>query len=466
MQLLTLTLFAAVLSATARPVRRAVDPALVPDFGVKANVNPTGTGDCDGIAGADGTPVKIPCQCPPDRDSFIQSLDANVAAGKVVNNPSVAVTFPEDNSTESQIARIQASLVTLQNLEGPGKGCPAASTTLLAQQKALGAGGSADTGAVAAVAPGSSAATSAAATSAAATSAATSTASGSSTSTTVDPALVPEFGLEAGLNPTGTGDCDGITGADGTPVKIPCQCPPDRDSFIQSLEANVAAGKVVNNPSVAVTFPEDNSTESQIARIQASLVTLQNLEGPGKGCPAASTTLLAQQKALAAGGSTDDGAVAVAASGSSAATSAAETSAAAATSPASASSSTAAGSSTSTTVDPALVPDLGLQAGLNPTGTGDCDGVAGANGQPIKIPCQCPPDQDTFIQSLTANVAAGVAVNNPDVAVTFPTGDTPEDQVGRIQASLVTLQNLEGPGKGCPAASTTLLAQMKALQGQ
>jgi hypothetical protein len=33
------------------------------------------------------------------------------------------------------------------------------------------------------------------------------------------------------------------------------------------------------------------------------------------------------------------------------------------------------------------------------TGTGDCDGaVKGANGQPIKVPCDCPPDRATFIK--------------------------------------------------------------------
>ena len=33
------------------------------------------------------------------------------------------------------------------------------------------------------------------------------------------------------------------------------------------------------------------------------------------------------------------------------------------------------------------------------TGTGDCDGaVNGADGQPVKIPCSCPPDRAAFIQ--------------------------------------------------------------------
>ena len=53
-----------------------------------------------------------------------------------------------------------------------------------------------------------------------------------------------------------------------------------------------------SSPSVAVNFPTDDSNASKSARITAALITLQNLNGPGKGCPAVSTTLLSQQKAL------------------------------------------------------------------------------------------------------------------------------------------------------------------------
>lgn len=49
----------------------------------------------------------------------------------------------------------------------------------------------------------------------------------------VDPSLVPEFGVTQGVNPTGTGDCDGTTNSAGEVVKIPCSCPPDRTSFLQ-----------------------------------------------------------------------------------------------------------------------------------------------------------------------------------------------------------------------------------------
>ncbi|KAF5331310.1 hypothetical protein D9758_015802 [Tetrapyrgos nigripes] len=256
----------------------------------------------------------------------------------------------------------------------------------------------------------------------------------------VDPALVPDFGLQSGLNPTGTGDCDGINGPNGQPIKIPCACPPDRASFLQSLNANVNAGHVVNNAGVSVSFPTDNSKDSQLARLQTAIVTLQNLNGPGVGCPAASTTFLAQQKAI------QDG-------------TAAPAPAPAAPAPAPAAPAPAAPAPAAGGVDPALIPEFGLQAGLNPTGTGDCDGING-----IKIPCSCPPDRNTFIQSLNANVAAGHAVNNPSVSVSFPTGDSNQDKAARIVASLVTLQNLNGPGVGCPAASTTFSAQLAAVQ--
>ena len=54
----------------------------------------------------------------------------------------------------------------------------------------------------------------------------------------VNPALVPEFGHPQGLNPTGTGDCDGITNAAGVVVKIPCACPPNRADFLAVRRTN------------------------------------------------------------------------------------------------------------------------------------------------------------------------------------------------------------------------------------
>lgn len=176
---------ALIATTSAAPVKRDVDPTLVPQFGVQSGVNPTGTGDCDGITNAAGKVVQIPCSCPPDRSTFIQSLNVNVAAGKAVNNPSVPVLFPTDNSTASQITRIEAAIVTLQNLKGPGVGCPAASTTFVAQQEAI---QNSKTPSVVSASPSSATSASPVATTPA------------PVARGVDAALVPRFGVQPGVN--------------------------------------------------------------------------------------------------------------------------------------------------------------------------------------------------------------------------------------------------------------------------
>jgi hypothetical protein len=253
----------------------------------------------------------------------------------------------------------------------------------------------------------------------------------------VDPNLVPQFGINPGTNPTGTGDCDGVNG-----IKIPCACPPSRDDFINSLSANVAAGHDVNNPAVPAPFPTDNSQQSAITRMQTSISTLQNLHGAGVGCPAASTTFSAQLASLIAGNPPP------------AAAPAPPPAAPAPPPPPPAAPAPAGG------VDPNLVPQFGVSPGVNPTGTGDCDGING-----VKIPCACPPDRNSFIASLSANVAAGHDINNPGVPAPFPTDNSQQSQITRLQTAISSLQNLHGPGVGCPAASTTFSAQLKALTG-
>jgi hypothetical protein len=141
------------------------------------------------LAGPNGQPIAIPCSCPPDRDTFIADLNANVAAGHAVKNPSIQVSFPIDNSPQSQLARIDTALVTLQNLNGPGVGCPAASTTFVAQQQA----------ALAAV------------------NGKREVLEASVMKRDVPENLIPDFGITAGQNPTGTGDC---TGVNGMPFRI------------------------------------------------------------------------------------------------------------------------------------------------------------------------------------------------------------------------------------------------------
>ncbi|THH17269.1 hypothetical protein EW146_g3502 [Bondarzewia mesenterica] len=469
-------------AVAARPVRRDVDPSLVPEFGWQSGVNPTGTGDCDGaVDGADGKPIKIPCSCPPDRDVFIQDLNANLAAGHVVNNPTVGLSFPTDNSTASQLARLNAAAVTLQNLNGPGVGCPIVSTTFSAQQQAIEAGEPLPPSAIptpttvsTSDTPGSTSnsisVTTSDVPSSTSETAPAPTSSGASDSEIA--ALAPPLGFVSGARVcwffrriTGTGDCDGaVNGADGKPIKIPCSCPPDQDSYIANLTANVHAGRAVNNPTVQISFPTDNSTASQLARLNAAAVTIQNLNGPGVGCPIVSTTFSAQQQAIEAGlplpasvipAGTSSSAVAPSSTGTATSSGIVAIASPTASSPAP----TGASSSTSSSIA-ALAPPLGFTAG-----TGDCDGaVNGTDGKPIKIPCSCPPSQDTYISQLTANVNAGRAVNNPSVQISFPTDDSKASKLARLNAAAVTLQNLNGPGKGCPVVSTTFSAQQKAIQ--
>ncbi|OJA12028.1 hypothetical protein AZE42_02051 [Rhizopogon vesiculosus] len=284
----------------------------------------------------------------------------------------------------------------------------------------------------------------------------------------VDPALVPSFGWQSGVNPDGTGNCDGaVNGTNGKPILVPCQCPPNSTFFLAALNRNVAAGFVTTNPTVKLSFPTDNSTASQSARLNAAAVTLQNLEGPGVGCPIASTTFSAQQKAINAE-TTTSGSSSVAPAVSSSAALAVSTTASSAACTMPTSTTPANGSVTPTDEQiAALAPALGWQAGINPDGTGNCDGaVDGTNGKPILIPCQCPPDQTNYIANLTANIRAGHVILNPSVLLTFPTDNSTAAQNARLNAAAVTIQNLNGAGKGCPIVATTFSAQQKAINAE
>jgi hypothetical protein len=108
-----------------------------------------------------------------------QDLNENVAAGHVINNPSIKLSFPDDASKASQLARINAAIVTLQNLNGEGKGCPVASTTFLAQEAAINGAGTQRALLARQTAP-----------------------SPSLTPAQVD-ALAPQLGFTAGQNPSG-----------------------------------------------------------------------------------------------------------------------------------------------------------------------------------------------------------------------------------------------------------------------
>lgn len=102
--------------------RRDVDPSLVPDFGITPGTNPDGNGSCEGVNGA-----LIPCDCPPDRATFITALNGFVNAGNAFGTP---VSFPTGNDDVSVATRRSALIVTLQDVKGgAGLGCPAASAT-------------------------------------------------------------------------------------------------------------------------------------------------------------------------------------------------------------------------------------------------------------------------------------------------------------------------------------------------
>ena len=54
--------------------------------------------------------------------------------------------------------------------------------------------------------------------------------------------------------------------------------------------------------SVDISFTTDSSIQVRLTHINTMIVTLQNLNSPSTGCPAASTTLCVQQKDLQNGG--------------------------------------------------------------------------------------------------------------------------------------------------------------------
>lgn len=166
---------------------------------------------------------------------------------------------------------------------------------------------------------------------------------------------------------------------------------------LQALNKNVAAGFVTTNPTVKLTFPTDNSTASQLARLNAAAVTLQNLEGPGVGCPISSTTFSAQHKAIAAetlnttfsttspttsptsspsASASNTGSCSV--TPSVPATTPAQTSSPTSPSPSSVANTTSGTSSSINTILPtdaqiaALAPPLGWQSGINPDGAYVC----------------------------------------------------------------------------------------------
>ncbi|KAI6373038.1 hypothetical protein MCOR25_003568 [Pyricularia grisea] len=117
--------------------RRAVNPALVPSYGVTRNTNANAKqrGSCDGSNGQ--KTVLIPCTCPPERDAFLSKLSTAVAQGNVFGEN---ITFSEDAADQSEATnkkRATAMLIVLQSFNGTkGRGCPGASApNFLLQQR-------------------------------------------------------------------------------------------------------------------------------------------------------------------------------------------------------------------------------------------------------------------------------------------------------------------------------------------
>ncbi|RMZ84798.1 hypothetical protein DV737_g912, partial [Chaetothyriales sp. CBS 132003] len=125
-QTLTLTSFITV-TVSGSLLASTLDVGLIPPYGIQANVSLNdGTPRCAGLDGK-----AIPCDCPPDPSLFVSSLNQLVASGQQ--------QFPEGNTVEEQLTRLQTCIVTLQNIfggPGSGVGCPAVSTnwTLLQSQ--------------------------------------------------------------------------------------------------------------------------------------------------------------------------------------------------------------------------------------------------------------------------------------------------------------------------------------------
>lgn len=503
--------------------------ALAPALGAFPDTNPNSSGDCDGPPQANGQIPKVPCACPPLQDAYIKALTTNVLAGHAVNNTVVNVSFPTGDTVQDKHGRITAAIITLQNLNGPGKGCPGVSTTLGIQSNNLDACGDFECGSSSASTASSTTADAASTSSQTSTSTPAPAAPATSTSSSATVAatgaltldlvneLAPDLGGQPDTNPNPFGDCDGPRQPDGTIPKVPCACPPLRTEYVNQLFANLQAGHAVNNPSVRISFPTGNSVQDKHGRITAAVITLQNLNGPGKGCPDVATTLPEQADNLdKCGDFTCDGSSDTATTTSTTSTSAlavppqgAATQAAVVlhdvastvtvtvhsvvtstvtvtdtvqgaastpppveaavvrTSTSAAAASTTAGSNGNGAISRDLVnqlaPQLGSQPNNNPNKFGDCDGPRQPNGQIPRVPCACPPVRSEFIDQLLANIEAGHAVHNPSVKVSFPTGNSKADQHARITAGTITLQNLNGPGKGCPNVSTTFAAQSNAI---
>lgn len=108
----------------------------------------------------------------------------------------------------------------------------------------------------------------------------------------IDPSLIPAFGVVAGQDPNGSGSCAGAND-----VLIPCFCPPDRQEFVEKVTSAVAVGSFLGTPVTFNTDPLAQSYKDKLERATTSLIILQSFNGTrGVGCPAASAPVILDQQ--------------------------------------------------------------------------------------------------------------------------------------------------------------------------
>ncbi|KAI3397203.1 hypothetical protein diail_11082 [Diaporthe ilicicola] len=110
--------------------------------------------------------------------------------------------------------------------------------------------------------------------------------------------LIPEFGVQQGVNPTATGNCDGFNAAQNKVVPIQCsKCPPPRQDFVNQLAKDLTAGNVFGSPVTFNTDPAVQDEQTNKDRATACLITLQSFYGSkGVGCPAVAAPNFARQQ--------------------------------------------------------------------------------------------------------------------------------------------------------------------------
>ncbi|KAF2007870.1 hypothetical protein P154DRAFT_419336 [Amniculicola lignicola CBS 123094] len=108
----------------------------------------------------------------------------------------------------------------------------------------------------------------------------------------IDPSLIPAFGVTAGQNPDGSGRCDGANN-----ILIPCFCPPNREAFIEKVNSAVALGNFLGTPVTFNVDPLAQSNKDKFNRATTCLIILQSFNSTHSvGCPTASAPIIFNQQ--------------------------------------------------------------------------------------------------------------------------------------------------------------------------